>query len=120
MFPGKRNYSLGREPESRAIEVLLDCSNTLRSKNASRTLKVEEEMICPWLQLNKKPLHEVRNNCTFVKTNRNFAKTYNQCRHKPNRDSFNKTVLSTPKSKVILDEIENYNYMSSNVINLTR
>jgi hypothetical protein len=36
------------------------------------------------------------------------------------RESENKTVLSTPKTKLILDEIENYNYLSSNVINLTR
>jgi hypothetical protein len=107
------------------VASLLDCSNTLKVKNSSKALKREQEAITPWLHLHRKPLGETRTNCTIFKTNRNFTRTYNKYKarqstttHTPTPE--NKTVLTTPKNRLILDEIENYNYLSSNVISLTR
>lgn len=78
MFHARRNCSLDYEPESRAVASLLDCSNTLKTKNSSKVLKREQEAICPWLHLNRRPLGEAKGNSTIVRTNRTFSKTYNR------------------------------------------
>lgn len=112
----RRNCSLDYEPESRAVASLLDCSNTLKVKNSSKTLKREQEAITPWLHLNRQPLTETRNNCTIVKTNRIFARTYHKYKSRqvstdstyttPIQTPHNpeiKNILNTPKNRVFLD-----------------